>query len=58
MRDTTIGSRPNFLLIEELSDPARPDLPLERMQEEELKRLIGWELNLWLMWRGYATEKS
>lgn len=55
MKDTTSGSRINWLQIEELSDPPRPNVPVERMQEEEMRRLLGWELNLYLHW---ITVKS
>lgn len=47
----------NWLEIEDIPDDPRY-VPIERIQEEEMERLIGWELNLWLMWRKNETHKS
>ncbi len=47
------GKRNNWLLIDEIPDPLRPNVPVESMQENELKAklgLHGGELNLWLEW--------
>lgn len=47
----------NWLGISDHPDPPRY-VPVERIQEKEMERLLGYELNLWLMWRVYATEKT
>jgi hypothetical protein len=36
-----------WLEIEDLPDNPRY-VPVERLQEAEMQRLLGWELNLWL----------
>ena len=52
------GQRLNWLGTEPIDDPERPYVPVERIQESEMERLLGWELNLWLMWRGNATQET
>ena len=51
------GQRPNWLGIEEVSDAPRY-VPVEAIQEREMEKLLGWELNLWLMWRVNEVTES
>lgn len=45
------GTRPSYLLIEDVDDDPRPYVPLERMQSRELRNKIGFDLYINLEWR-------